>query len=302
MKKSRADRVFDVVNVALMIAVLFLMLYPIYFTVIASFSEPSYVATGKVTFWVRGFTLDAYRNVFENDKVWTGYGNTLFYTVAGTLLNLALTIPAAYVLSKKHLRGRTLFSWYFAFTMYFSGGLIPSFLVVRDLGLLNSRMTLVVLNGLSVYNMIVTRVYYQTSIPGELYEAAEIDGCGEFGQFFRVALPLSAPIVAVMARFYAVARWNDYFTGLVYISDSKMYPLQLVLRNILIENRTAINQLQATGAHINDQEMLYLSRQAYLAEAMKYALIFIASLPLLVAYPFVQKHFVKGVMIGAVKG
>ncbi|MDY3025706.1 MAG: carbohydrate ABC transporter permease [Candidatus Faecivicinus sp.] len=302
MKKSRADRVFDAVNVALMIAVLFLMLYPIYFTVIASFSEPSYVATGKVTFWVCGFTLDAYRNVFENDKVWTGYGNTLFYTVAGTLLNLALTIPAAYVLSKKHLRGRTLFSWYFAFTMYFSGGLIPSFLVVRDLGLLNSRMTLVVLNGLSVYNMIVTRVYYQTSIPGELYEAAEIDGCGEFGQFFRVALPLSAPIVAVMALFYAVARWNDYFTGLVYISDSKMYPLQLVLRNILIENRTAINQLQATGAHINDQEMLYLSRQAYLAEAMKYALIFIASLPLLVAYPFVQKHFVKGVMIGAVKG
>ena len=222
--------------------------------------------------------------------------------MAGTLLNLRLTIPAAYVLSKKHLRGRTLFSWYFAFTMYFSGGLIPSFLVVRDLGLLNSRMTLVVLNGLSVYNMIVTRVYYQTSIPGELYEAAEIDGCGEFGQFFRVALPLSAPIVAVMALFYAVARWNDYFTGLVYISDSKMYPLQLVLRNILIENRTAINQLQATGAHINDQEMLYLSRQAYLAEAMKYALIFIASLPLLAAYPFVQKHFVKGVMIGAVKG
>lgn len=302
MKKSRADRAFDTVNVVLMVAVLFLMMYPIYFTVIASFSEPSYVATGKVTFWIQGFTLDAYRNVFENGKVWTGYGNTVLYTVAGTMLNLVLTIPAAYVLSKKKLRGRTLFSWYFAFTMYFSGGLIPSFLVVRDLGLLNSRMTLVVLNGLSVYNMIVTRVFYQTSIPGELYEAAEIDGCGEFGQFLRVALPLSAPIVAVMALFYAVARWNDYFTGLVYVSDSKLYPLQLVLRNILIENRTAINQLQATGAHINDQEMLYLSRQAYLAEAMKYALIFIASMPLLIAYPFVQKHFVKGVMIGAVKG
>lgn len=302
MKKSLSDRVFNTVNILIMLIVMVVMLYPIYFTVIASFSEPADVVQGNVTLWIRGFTLDAYRNVFRNSRFWTGYRNTVIYTIIGTLFNLVLTIPAAYVLSKKKLRGRTLFSMYFAFTMYFSGGLIPYFLQVRDLGLLNKPVTLIVLNGISVYNLIVTRVFYQTSIPNELYEAAKIDGCSEFGQFFRIALPLSAPIVAVMTLFYAVARWNDYFTGLVFISDSDLQPLQLVLRNILIENQTTIQNLQATGAYINDDQMLYLSRQAYLAEAMKYALIFISSLPLLVAYPFVQKYFVKGMVIGAIKG
>lgn len=302
MKKLKSDMIFDTVNLILMILILIIMVYPIYFTVIASFSEPADVATGKVTFWVRGFTLDAYRNVFSNDKVWMGYANSIFYTVLGTVFNLVLTIPAAYSLSKSKLRGRTFFSWFFAFTMYFGGGLIPTFLLVRDLGLLNTRMTLVILGGVSVYNMIVTRVFYQTTIPGDLFEAAEIDGCNEFGQFFRIALPLSGSIIAVMTLYYAVGHWNSYFSALVYLSDSELYPLQLVLRNILIENRTALENLKSTGAYVNDDQILYLSRQAYLAEAMKYALIFIASMPLLVAYPFVQKHFVKGVMIGAVKG
>lgn len=301
MKQTRIDRAFDVGNTLFMVLVLIVMVYPLYFTIIASFSEPAFVATGQVTLLPRGFTLDAYTNVFRNDKVWIGYRNTFFYTLFGTALNLMLTLPAAYALSRKKLHARTLIASYFLFTMFFSGGLIPTYLLVRDLDLLNKPYTLIVLNGLSVYLLVVTRIFYQTSIPEEIHEAATIDGCANFGQFFRIALPLSAPIIAVMALFYAVGRWNDFFSALIYISDSKLYPLQLVLRNILIQNQMALASLQISKS-VKAEELLAITRQAYLAEAMKYSLIFIASAPMLVAYPFVQKHFVKGVLIGSLKG
>jgi putative aldouronate transport system permease protein len=183
--------------------------------------------------------------------------------------------------------------------MYFGGGLIPSFLVVKNLGLLNKPFTLVFLGGISINNTIVTRIYYQTSIPNELNEAAKVDVCSKLGMFLRIELPLSAPIIAVMTLFYAVDRWNDFFTALIYISDSRFYPLQLVLRNILIQSQMALQTLEATAS---DEEVLGLTQKAYMAEAMKYALIFIASAPMLIAYPFVQKHFVKGIMIGSLKG
>jgi len=302
MKRTHTDLLFDIFNHMLMVIILFIMLYPLYFTVIASFSEPVHVALGRVTLLPRGFTLDAYRNVFKNDQVWTGYLNSLIYVSVGTLFNLTLTLPAAYVLSKKKLHGRLFFSWYFLFTMFFGGGLIPFYLLVRDLDLLNKPYTLIVLGGFSVYNMIVTRIYYQTTIPEELFESARMDGCSDFGQFTRIALPLSTPIIAVMALFFGVGRWNDFFSALIFISNSKLYPLQMVLRNILIQGRTALASLDMSPGSVSDEELLYITRKAYLAEAMKYALIFIASAPLLAAYPFVQKHFVRGVMIGSLKG
>jgi len=299
MKQSRNDAIFQLCDNVLMALIIIVMIYPIYFTIIASISEPIHVAMGEITFYPKGFTLEAYRNAFRERSIWLGYRNTIFYTAAGTTWNLFLTLPTAYVLSKKTLKGRTAISWYFIFTMYFTGGLIPTYLQVKNVGLLNSPLTLVILGGISIYNVIVTRIYYQTSIPGELYEAAKVDGCSDFGQFFKIALPLSAPIIAVMTLFYAVDHWNDYFTALIYISSSRLYPLQLVLRNILILSQIALETLESTASN---EEILALTRRAYMAEAMKYALIFIASAPMLIEYPFVQKHFVKGIMIGSLKG
>lgn len=299
MRRTRADKIFDRCNVVFMIIIIIIMLYPLYFTIIASISEPRSVAGGEVTFLPKGFTLDAYANVFKNASIWRGYVNSIYYTVLGTAISLILTLPAAYVLSKKNLRGRTVISWYFLFTMFFSGGLIPTYMVMNNLNLLNKPYTLAVIGCLSVYNLVVARVYYQSTIPNEMYEAAKVDGCSEFGQFFRIALPLSAPIIAVMSLFYAVWRWNDYFSALIYVSKSDFFPLQLVLRNILIQGQMAIASIALSG--IADG-LSTLTRQAYMAEAMKYSLIFISSAPLLIAYPFVQKFFVKGVMIGSLKG
>ncbi len=298
--KSGFDRTFDLINTALLILVSFVMLYPLYFTLIASVSEPYLVAKGFVTVYPRGFTLEAYQNIFINKEIWSGYRNTAFYTFTGTAWNLLLTVPAAYVMSKKNLPGRSFFSWFFLIPMYFGGGLIPTYLLVKDLGLLNKIWTLVILGGLSIYDMIVTRVYFQTSIPEELYESARIDGASDFRMFLQIALPLAKPIVAVMALFYGVGRWNDFFTALVYVTNKSLAPLQLVLRRILILNEN-MEQRIAQGS-LSAQDIADTLRRAYMAESMKYAVIFIASAPLLIAYPFVQKYFVKGVLIGSLKG
>ena len=302
MKKTNSDRVLDVLNVAFMLLFTVIILYPLYFTVIASFSELYDVAKGNVTFWIKGFTLEAYTNVFKNAQIWQGYLNSIIYTAVGTALNLALTIPAAYVLSKKDLPGRTAISWYFLFTMFFSGGLIPSYILIQKLGMLNRFSTLMILGAFGVYNMVIARVYFQTSIPGTLYEAAHIDGCGEFRAFFSIALPLAVPIIAVVALFCAVAKWNDYFTGLIYLSSKKLYPLQLVLRSILILNESMLKALDRQSGDASGDARQAAMRMAYMAQAMKYSLIMISSLPMLVAYPFVQKYFVKGMMVGSLKG
>lgn len=300
MYNSKSDKVFDAAIILILVLIILVIAYPLYFTIIASFSEPVDVATGKVIFLPRGFTLDAYKEVFKNSEVWTGYLNTIIYTVFGTLMSLALTVPAAYVLSKKDIPMRGFISMYFVFTMFFGGGLIPTYLIVKNLGLLNKPYSLIILGGFSVYNMVITRVYFESSIPAPLYEAAEIDGCSQMGQFFKIALPLAKPVVAVIALYYAVGKWNDFYHGLIFLTDKEYFPLQLVLRNILIENQTKITQVDTSN--LRAEELLYLTRQAYMAEAMKYALIFISSLPMLIAYPFVQKYFVKGVMIGSIKG
>lgn len=291
---------FDLFIYAVLTILTLILAYPLYFVVIASFSEPYEVVKGNVFFWLRGFSLESYKNIFENSKIWVGYANTIKYTFFGTCLNLMLTIPAAYALSKPWLWKRGLLTTFFIIPMYFSGGLLPTYLQVRDMGLLNKSYTLIFLSGLSIYNMVVARTYFQTSIPDSLYEAAEIDGCSQFGQFFRIALPLSKPIVAVITLYYAVARWNDYYNSLVYVSSSKYHSLQMVLRNILLESQNAINNLDMSS--LTTEQMMSAAQKTYLAESMKYAVIFVASLPMLILYPFIQKYFVKGVMIGAVKG
>ena len=300
MGKLKSDKTFTVVNYTLLAILTLIILYPLYFTVIASISEPYEVVSGNVVLWPKGFTLESYAQIFHNEEIWTGFRNSTLYTVFGTMMSLILTIPAAYALSKKNLWGRGIITTYFVIIMYFSGGLLPTYLVVRDLGLLNQPYTLVIIGSFSVYNMVVARTYYQSSIPESLYEAAEIDGCSGFGQFFRIAIPLSKPIIAVIALYYAVGRWNDFYNSLVYITNSDYYSLQQILRNILLESQNALSAIN--GDTMSSEEMAYFMRRAYLAEAMKYAIIFVSSLPMLLIYPLVQKHFDKGVMVGSVKG
>jgi putative aldouronate transport system permease protein len=291
--------VFDFFNVFGLSLLLFVIVYPIYFTVIASLSDPYAVINGDVFLWIKGLQFDAYRFVFRYKLIWTGYYNSIIYTVGGTVLALFMTIPAAYVLSKKDLPARRFFATLFLIIMYFSGGLIPTYLIVRDLGLLDKPLTLVILGSFSVYNLIITRTYFQTAIPDSLYEAARVDGSSELRSFFNIALPLSKPIIAVITLYYGVAKWNDFFNALVYVRSDSLMSLQLVLRNILLTSETILKSTDFNGS---EEEVDALIRLAYMAQSMKYSIIFIASAPLLIAYPFVQKYFVKGVMIGSVKG
>ena len=302
-KGSQSDKVFGIVNGAFLTACLLVTMYPLYFVLIASFSDPTAVGAGILRFLPRGFTFDGYVNVFRNADIWLGYRNSIYYTFCGTLFSMALTVPAAYGLSKGKLPGRSGINIYFLFTMFFGGGLIPYFLLVRDLHLLNKPYTIIVLGGVSVFNVVVTRTFYQTSIPEELYDAAFIDGASEFRVFFMIALPLSAPIIAVMTLYYAVGYWNDFFTAMIFTNSKNYFPLQLVLRTILIENKTAASGISQSGTSVMSQEeIMDRARRAYMAETMKYSLIYIASAPMLILYPFVQKHFVKGVLIGSLKG
>ena len=300
MSRSKySSKKFDVILIIFLCLIGVIYLYPIFYTIIASFSDTYAVLRGEVKFWFKGFNIDAYRFVFNYKQIWSGYMNTIIYTAVGTVYALLITIPCAYAMSRKNIKGKSIIMIYFVFTMYFSGGLIPSYLLVRSLGMLDSRQALIIPAGMSVYNMIIARTFYQSSIPNELYEAAKIDGANEFRTFFQIALPLSGAIIAVIALYVAVGHWNSYFAALIYITDRSLYPLQLVLRGILIMNQNIDIQ---DVVNLSPEEAAELMRRKILAESMKYSLIIIASLPVLAAYPFVQKYFVKGIMIGALKG
>ena len=294
------DKLMTFVVYFVTILVALICLYPLYFTVIASISDPYAVYTGKVSFFPVGFTLDSYKEVIKNDQIWQGYANTTFYTVVGTMFNLALTIPGAYALSKQKMFGRGFLMMLFVITMYFSGGMIPTYILYKNLHLVDTRAILCIVGGLSVYNLIVTRTYFQNSISEELYEAARIDGANELRIFWNFALPLSGPIIAVMALYYAVGHWGSYFSAMIYVTKTSYQPLQLVLRRILILNENAFTETMDLA--VSDEEIAAAARRSYLATTMKYSLVFIASAPMLVAYPFVQKFFVKGVMVGSLKG
>lgn len=296
IKETRGDRIFNGINLIIVTVCLLLVLYPLYFVVICSFSNPNSVAAGEVWLYPKDITLDAYKTVFENKDILIGYRNTIFYTIVGTLFNLALTLPAAYGLSKKNFMGRNVIMFFIVLTMYFSGGMIPTYLTVRGLGLLNTWWALIIPAGCSTYNLIVARTFFANGVPSEIEEAAIIDGCSTFRVFFQIVLPLSKALIGVLTLYYGVAHWNEYFRALIYLSSAReKVPLAQVLREILI-----LNTMKATAGSSVDEEMaLYY---ANLANLLKYALIIVSAAPLLVVYPFLQKYFDKGVMIGSLKG
>lgn len=293
MKESGADRWFTVINYIVLTIVLVIILYPLIFVLSASFSSSSAVLSGKVWLWPVEPTLEGYRAVFKNTMVVKGFLNTLFYTGAGTGINLILSVMAAYPLSRGDFRGRNGFMLLFVFTMMFNGGLIPSYLLVKDLGMIDTVWSMLIPAALSVWNVIIMRTYFQTTIPHELLEASQLDGCSDFRFLLRIVLPLSGPILAVIALFYAVGHWNQYFNAMIYLKRASLYPLQLVLRDILVQNEVNIEMLG---------DVKTAAARQGLRELLKYSLIVITSFPLLIVYPFVQKFFVKGVMIGSLKG
>jgi putative aldouronate transport system permease protein len=292
-RRSKEDKVFDMINIILVAIMVVLVVYPLYFIVIASISNPNMIYEGKVWFLPRDITFEGYQRIFSDSKIWLGYKNSIIYTFVGTIINVSFTLMAAYALSRKDLYGRNLIMFLFLFTMFFSGGLIPTYLVVKDLGLLNTMWALILPKAVAVWNVIVARTYFQTSIPDEMLEAAKMDGCSDAKFFWKIVLPLSKPIVAVMVLFYAVGHWNSYFDALIYLNNENLYPLQLILRNILIQN-------EASTQMMSDLDSLAAKQR--ISELIKYGVIIVASIPLLILYPFVQKYFVKGVMIGGIKG
>ena len=291
--RTRGDRIFDAINVAALCLLLAVILYPLIYVLSCSFSDPLLVVQRKITFLPIQPTLVAYQRVFRNELIMTGYQNTLFYTLLGTVLNVAVTTMMAYPLSRHDFAARRPITMLTAFTMLFSGGMIPTFLVVKNLGLIDTVWSLVLPGLVSPWNMFIMKNYFQTSIPTELYEAASIDGADNLHLLRSVVLPLSAPIVAVMVLYYGVAHWNSYFNALLYLRDRTRYPLQLVLRSFF-----SANDYSEQGGAGGDSGMTAL----LVSETMKYALIVIASGPILCLYPLLQRFFVKGVMLGAIKG
>ena len=293
LKMTAGDRVFCTVNYTILGVLTLAIAYPLYFVIIASVSSPSAVALGKVWLWPEGISFEGYTHILKDQSIWSGYRNTLWYTALGTCINLAVTLPAGYALSRTGLPLRNPLMAMFSFTMFFSGGMIPTYLVVKRLGMLDTVWAMVLPNAMSVYNMILARTFFASSIPNELWDAAQIDGADNFRFFFHHVLPLSSALIAVMTLYYAVGHWNAFFNALIYLTGRNRYPLQLVLREILVGNSMLTETVTDTSAAVSAIER---------AEMMKYGAIIIASLPIMVFYPFLQKYFNKGVMLGAVKG
>ena len=298
IKMDTASRVYTVLIYILVTLTTLVLTYPLYFVIIASFSDPNAVALGDTIFWFKGFTVQPYLNIMKEESLLTGYKNSFIYMIFGTIYQLVLTILAGYVCSKKNLPGHKFILWFFFITMYIGGGTIPTYLTIKNLKLLNNPLVMIINVGVSAYYMLVVRQFFSSSIPNDLYEAAEIDGASEFRQFLSIALPLAKPIIAVIALYYAFGKWNSFYTALLYLKKQDLWPLQLVLRNILIANETALSDL----TNMNPDELNYLTKKMYMVRAMKYAVILVASLPMMFLYPFVSKYFTQGVMIGSVKG
>lgn len=292
VKTSKADKIYYGIVYTLLVILLIVVLYPVIYIISASFSSPTAVSTGKVILFPVDFSVMGYKKVFEYKEVFTGYKNTVFYTVAGTAINVALTMAAAYPLARKELLGNKFFTFLFTFTMLFSGGMIPKYLVIKQLGMLNSVWAMLIPNAISVTNLIIARTFIK-GIPNDLLEAAKLDGCSDFNYFFKIVMPLSKAVLAVLVLYYAVGHWNAYFNAFLYLTDKKLFPLQLFLREILIMNQVAASTVADPETAVAIQG---------LSDLLKYSLIVVATAPILCIYPFVQKYFVKGVMIGSLKG
>lgn len=293
MPQSRSERIAGVFIYIILSFITLLVLYPLYFVLIASISAPETVMRGEVWIWPTELSFVGYERLFANSELMRGFLNTLLYTTTGTALNVMMTIAAAYPLSRADFNGRGIFTAIIVFTMFFSGGMIPNYLLVKELGMLDTIWAMIIPSAVSVWNIIIMRTFFQNSIPKEMQEAAFIDGASNMRVLWRIVLPLSGPILAVMVLFYAVGHWNSYFSALIYLSDRSNYPLQLFLREILVQG-----QMQEM-VDISDDS---LARSLMDAEAIKYAAVIVTNLPMLLLYPFLQKYFVKGVMIGAIKG
>lgn len=292
VKETFGDKVFLGIVYLFLAFLLVIILFPLIYIVSSSFSSPLAVSSGQVTLTPVDFSLRGYEVALSNPQIITGYGNSLFYTFFGTIISVALTVAIAYPLSKRTFYGRNVVMAFLVFTMLFNGGLIPTYLVVKALGMLDTRWALLIPAAIGVWQVIIARTFFQSSIPDELAEAAELDGCGDLRFLWSVVLPLSKPILAVLALMYAIYQWNSYFDALIYLKNPDLYPLQLILRSILILNTTTSGSMDAKTM---------LDRQQ-MADLLKYSLIVISSLPVLVIYPFVQRYFTKGILIGAVKG
>lgn len=292
-RKSIADNVFQTVNYALLVFGMMITLYPVIYVLSASFSDPLRIIQGDIWLLPKGLNVNAYARVLRNADIMTGYRNSILYTVLGTVINLIMTTLGAFPLSRPQLPGQKILTVFILFTMFFSGGLIPSFMINQSLGLYNNIGVMVLPGAISVYNLMIMRSFFRSSIPIELYDAAYMDGANNFQTLFRVILPLSKPIYAVMLMYYGIGHWNAFFNALIYLNDRDKFPLQLVMRELLIQDN--MSGMMGEGGETMVDQML-------LSESLKYAVIVVASLPALVIYPFLQKYFVKGIMIGAVKG
>ena len=295
--RCRSDVIYDTILFILLSLVFLVVAYPLYFVIISSVSDPIAVSNGEVTFYPIGFTLDGYREVFKTNTVVRGFLNSLLYTVCGVSVNLLVTLPTGYALSRKDFALKKFVTFFYMLTMFFGGGMMPTYLIVKQTGLLNSMWALIIPGAMGVYNMIVAKTFFSTNIPLELMEAAKLDGCGNTRFFFHIVLPLSGAITAILVLYYGQGHWNSYFSALLYINDREKWPLQLELRNSLLLNTNTM-----TKEFITEEMRKEQARREALANMMKYSLIIISSIPMLIVYPFVQKHFVKGVMIGSVKG
>lgn len=293
IRESRTDFIFVIFNNAFLIIIFLVVLYPMLYVVSASFSDPIAVSSGQVWLWPVNFTVKAYVKIFEYSRIWSGYANSLFYATVGTFVNVTMTILAAYPLSRNDLFGKNPLLFLFVFSMMFSGGLIPFYITVNQVGLYNTRWALIIPQALSVWNMIIAITFFRTSLPQELLEAAQLDGCSDIQYLLRIVLPLSTPIIAVMCLFYAVGHWNQFFTALIFLANKDLFPLQLILRDILVANTVDLSLLEDAKT---------MAAKAGMRDLLKFALIVVASGPVLLIYPFVQKYFVKGLMIGAIKG
>jgi multiple sugar transport system permease protein/putative aldouronate transport system permease protein len=293
VKLAGTDRIFYYINNIILFILLGVVAFPLLNIIASSFSSGNAVASGRVSIFPVDFSIDGYKAVFENKDIMRGYMNTIIYTVFGTMFNVFLTITAAYPLSRRNLPGKQWIMFIFTFTMIFSGGMVPTYLLVRDLGLIDSRLAMILPAALSAYNMIITRTFFMSNIPDELLEASKIDGSSDIKFLISIVLPLSKPIIAVITLFYAVHHWNSFFNAFLYLNSREYFPLQIILREILIHN-------SIDREMIVDTELLAFKQD--MADLIKYALIMVASVPLWCMYPFIQKYFVQGIMIGSIKG
>ena len=299
IKETGADRVFNAINLVFWIIVLFIVLYPLWLIIISSVSDPDAVRRAEVLIWPVDFSLMGYEAVFQHSELWNSYLNSIFYTLVGSAMSVIITLAAAYTLSRK-FAGRKVVSLVITFTMFFSGGLIPIFINIKDLGLYDTRAVMILMNLVSVWNLMVARTYIQTTIPDELYEAAVMDGAGHFTYFFKCVLPLSGTIIAVLSVYYGVARWNDYFTAHIMLKSRKLFPLQLILKEILASLTSTGNSDTFFASYADN--LAGLQEAMRTAEVAKYCCIVVATVPAILLYVFMQKYFVKGVMIGSLKG